>query len=77
MGEDHLDDSTLRLPLLLNSCLGVDLERAPTIRVSHKFLHDLHILPVRNQQRGKAVPKCVPADMLPNTSTRRRGPDNA
>ena len=76
MREDHLDNSTLRLPLLLDPRLGIDFESTPTIRVSHKFLHNLHVLPVCNERGGKTTPKRVPTDKLPNPRTRRRRPRN-
>ena len=67
---DHLHNPALGLPFCLNSSLGIDFQSAPTVRVPHEFLHDFHVLSICHQDRGKRVAESVPADMLPNSSTR-------
>jgi hypothetical protein len=63
--EGHFDNPTLRLSLRLNPGLKIDLESAPAVCMAHKFLYNLHILPVRHQHGG-AMPERVPTDALPN-----------
>src|SRR6266849_3874407 len=67
----------LSVPLGLNPGLRIDFQRTPTVRVSHKFLHHLHVFSVSDQYRGKAVPERVPADTLLNSGARQGRPDDA
>src|SRR5271157_5171744 len=63
----------LRIALCLKSSLRINLQRAPAVGMTHEFLHHFHILPVRHQHCGKAVPERVPADVLlnPGAGSRR------
>jgi hypothetical protein len=67
----------LSVPLCLNSSVRIDFQCAPAVRVPHKFLHHLHVFAVCDQDRGKAVPERVPADMLLYSRTCYGGPDDA
>jgi len=75
-GYDHFNNPILGVPLCLNSSLRIDFQGATAIRVSHEFLHDLHVFTVCDQHRGKALSGRVPADMLLNSGTRRTRTDN-
>src|SRR5271157_2480569 len=45
--------------------------------MTHEFLHHLHVLSVRHQHGGKAVPKRVPADVLMNPGANSCGAHDA
>jgi hypothetical protein len=43
---NHFDQAMLGRPLRLIPCLGINLQSAPAIGVTHKLLHNLHVLSV-------------------------------
>jgi hypothetical protein len=48
-------------------CLRINIKREPTAGMPHQFLHNLHVLAVRDQKRGARMSKRVPSDSLIDT----------
>jgi hypothetical protein len=55
IGENHLDEPSLSLPLRCLPCLRINLKCHATAGVAHQFLHHLHILAVGHQKRRVRV----------------------
>jgi hypothetical protein len=51
LGEDPLDDPLLGVSLRTPPCLRVNIEREPAAGMPHQFLHNLHVIAVRDQKR--------------------------
>jgi hypothetical protein len=58
--ENRLGETLLRLPLMLDSRLRVNLQRGSAVGVAHQFLNDLYVLTIANQKRGIGMPKSMP-----------------
>lgn len=53
-------------------CVPVSsIEREPAAGMTHQFLHNLHILAVRDQERGVRMSKSVPADSFLDSGSSR------
>jgi hypothetical protein len=49
IAKDCLGETLLRLSLMLDSRLRVDLQRGSAVGVAHQFLNDLYVLTIGNQ----------------------------
>jgi hypothetical protein len=69
-------ETLLRLPLMLDSRLRVNLQRGSAVGVAHQFLNDLYVLTIGNQKRGIAMPESMPPHRFADSSPQRSRSDD-
>ena len=76
IAKNCLGETLLRLPLMLDSSLRLDLERGSAVGVAHQFLNDLYVLTIGNQKRGIAMPESMPPHHFADSSPQRSRSDD-